>query len=548
MAISDKITSIEQHIGDAYDSLNKIGETAQNKNIENIAGLVDNIYNKFPKTEYAEGSNVTLANTLKAKLDFDKLEGDTEQESTTGKNKLPVPYAYSSQTRDGITFTVNSDGSITANGTATGNATFVLQFQTQELRNLLLNNDCILNGCPSGSNNTYKLQLYGYNASGSGALADYGNGVSLSNFVNETNNFNIAIVIPSGTIINTPIIFKPMIRLSSVTDGTYEKYTNGPAPSPSYPFSVKSVTGEQEVIVRGTNIIGLDTNQYKVSLKTGDKITFKNEGSNALTLNMFTNFGDITRNDYWSVGSNATRTIVVAHDTNAIAWASAPDSTAWGNYGDTIANYEPYITPITKTLNLGDEEYCGIENYKDTIFKNSPNNAMYDENLELDSWYIHKETEKVTLNGNEEWTVVWNNTDRYGYRTDLTNAKYPTSQGAFFQIYTNYYLPYIQNILYYDTTHEEFTKYGCCVRANYSQIIVKNNDLTTLDSFKTWLSTHNLEVVYQLATPTNTKITDTDLISQLEEIDNLQSNNGTTIIETDGDLSLIVKVRGLKNS
>ncbi len=41
-----------------------------------------------------------------------------------GKNLLPHPYAYTSRTTNGITFTVNSDGSINISGTASGNADF----------------------------------------------------------------------------------------------------------------------------------------------------------------------------------------------------------------------------------------------------------------------------------------------------------------------------------------------------------------------------------------------------------------------------------------
>lgn len=84
MAIADKITSIEEHLQADYNSIEKLGIdlTNVNKNIENIAGLVDNIYDKFPKTDYAEGSNITLENTLKGKLDFEDGIvgiGDTKQ-------------------------------------------------------------------------------------------------------------------------------------------------------------------------------------------------------------------------------------------------------------------------------------------------------------------------------------------------------------------------------------------------------------------------------------------------------------------------------------
>ena len=84
MAISDTITSIEEHLLADYKSLNKMGVSAENQNIQNIAGLVDEIYNNAPKTSYQEGSNVTLQNCLKAKMDFEDYGGDTKQDSTNG--------------------------------------------------------------------------------------------------------------------------------------------------------------------------------------------------------------------------------------------------------------------------------------------------------------------------------------------------------------------------------------------------------------------------------------------------------------------------------
>ena len=72
------------------------------------------------------------------------------------------------------------------------------------------------------------------------------------------------------------------------------------------------------------------------------------------------------------------------------------------------------------------------------------------------------------------------------------------------------------------------------------------DDITNVNDFRTWLGTHNLDLHYVLATPTDTEITDITLINQLEEIYNIMSINGTTKLVIDGDLPLIMKVRALK--
>lgn len=96
----------------------------------------------------------------------------------------------------------------------------------------------------------------------------------------------------------------------------------------------------------GTNLIGLTSRQYKVSLQQGDKITVRYEGEENITLNLYTNYGDTTRNDYWTIYKNTTRTITVGYNSNAIAWNIAPDGLAWINLGSALLSYEPYTGGI----------------------------------------------------------------------------------------------------------------------------------------------------------------------------------------------------------
>ena len=158
---------------------------------------------------------------------YEEYKGNT-YEINLGKNILPYPYEDTTKELYGITFTDNGDGSITVSGTATGNATFALLKQTSSnaslFRQTLLSSACFLSGGVSGgSSSTYCLQLYGYAASGSGTLRDTGNGVSLSQFVNQNNNFNVSIFIGTGTAITTPITFYPMVH-KGTQPTTYAPY------------------------------------------------------------------------------------------------------------------------------------------------------------------------------------------------------------------------------------------------------------------------------------------------------------------------------------
>lgn len=126
-----------------------------------------------------------------------------------GKNLLQN--TASSQTKNGVTFTVNNDGSVTCNGTASNN-TF---FKIGDL--LLVSQSYILTGCPSdGGNDSYALRCY---KNGNIKGEDIGNGFN----INESIDGYIEIRIASGYTCDN-LTFYPMIRKVSIEDDTYEPY------------------------------------------------------------------------------------------------------------------------------------------------------------------------------------------------------------------------------------------------------------------------------------------------------------------------------------
>ncbi len=120
-----------------------------------------------------------------------------------------------SQTKNGVTFTVNEDGSVTANGTATSNAIFTLS----EIA-LTAGNKYTLSGCPEGgSSSTFKL--YGLDTTNwAGEGNDYGNG---DTFTNKRSPVQYRIVIYAGYTADN-LTFYPMLRYAEITNNTYEPY------------------------------------------------------------------------------------------------------------------------------------------------------------------------------------------------------------------------------------------------------------------------------------------------------------------------------------
>lgn len=126
------------------------------------------------------------------------------------KNLLPFPYFHSSMTNQvGIAYTVNSDGTVTANGTATGRSEFVLSANKSDWAS----GNYVLSGCPSGgSADTYSLQtINGFSDTGSGLQK------------NDTAEFaRISIIIKKGTTVSN-LVFKPQLELGT-TPTAYTPY------------------------------------------------------------------------------------------------------------------------------------------------------------------------------------------------------------------------------------------------------------------------------------------------------------------------------------
>ena len=117
------------------------------------------------------------------------------------------------QTINGVTFTINDDKSITVNGTATAQISFMINNKV----GLGIGN-YILTGCPSGGSwNTFYLTAYA--SSAWLKSPDFGSGCKIENKTVT----QVVISIASGYTANN-LKFYPMLRYADITDSTYEEY------------------------------------------------------------------------------------------------------------------------------------------------------------------------------------------------------------------------------------------------------------------------------------------------------------------------------------
>lgn len=146
----------------------------------------------------------------------------------------------------------------------------------------------------------------------------------------------------------------------------------------------------------GTNLIGLTTNQYPVDIRNGEKYVVRNDASNNLTLNLYTNYGDETRVDYWTIESQTTRKLTASSDIGAIRWTATPNGLAWINKGETLLPYEKYTggQPSPSPDFPQDIEVVKGNNTIKIVGKNifDKNNATYSTKLAFNNDYTRFQT------------------------------------------------------------------------------------------------------------------------------------------------------------
>ena len=145
------------------------------------------------------------------------------QVTQTNKNLASQPYHTPTSVRQGVTWTVNADGSVTANGTATANSVFyVCGIASTNLR-LPAGTKCFLSGCPSGgSDSSYFMRVSVGSGSSYASAKDLGNGTVFTITDTDT-TVGVIIQITEGFTANN-IVFYPQLEIGE-TETEWEPFT-----------------------------------------------------------------------------------------------------------------------------------------------------------------------------------------------------------------------------------------------------------------------------------------------------------------------------------
>ena len=368
------------------------------------------------------------------------------------------------------------------------------------------------------------------------------------------------------------ITYEFQLWLCEGTNNTiYEKYTNGASPNPTFPQPISVVTGTQEVAVKGKNLFDKNsalknktfTGQDVVSDSTGLYISdyIKVKPNTAYYVNQYCSVVlglDENKNSLGYIrntsqaGSFTTSSgceyVRVRLYNTSIDMETAINN-AQLEEGSTATSYEPYITPTTYQVHLGNLELAKIGNYQVHLGSlELASIGTYQDYIYFDvdegKWYKHNLIGKLTLNGNE---------------TDMA-AQQATNSPNYTYFYTAFYDSLIKPNVY-DGICNKFVvrkssmQVGTQVDSDtinigdngYAKIrcMILSSRLESADlsGVRQWLA-NNLPIIYYIsATATDEEITDETLIQDLDNIYAMMSVEGTTIIEVSGNLSANIKVR-----
>ena len=514
----------------------------------------------------SSGTNITLDDTTETPLKL-TLKGNTYQETTTGKNLANIE--TSATLIGGIPFTIEN-GIINVNGTAYSASVLFNSFRTNNSNAIFwievtgytdLDNDnssIILQQSSDNSTwSTFKeIFLKSTSGKSTSATLDSSKYYRIRWYTGNNNTFTNATI-------------KIQLEYGD-TKTSWEPFTNGASPNPSYPQNVEVVTGNNTIVVRNKNLLDLTDGTYAPSQGTGITVSSNNNivtisgtsnGTNIIDIPLLStiqaSLGTLTKSvnptgTYTGVQTSlrgTSRTLVGLHSHDAENKTGTIDADAYYfriqiNTGITVnctlkaqleegSTATDYIEHQEQAypINLGSLELCKISTYQDYLYKSGGN------------WYKKAYIGKVVLNGSENWSAFAS--VNYEYQLALFPGNSSDTPNQYFASICDKYINNNTtgaNLLNYQYSHfSTDAGYG-----KYRFVRFRNNGITTLENWKTELGTNNLTLYVPLAIPTDVQITDTTLIGQLNDLYYAKSYEKKTNIIAEGNLPIELEVEGIK--
>lgn len=460
------------------------------RNNDNVIGLYDLVngvfYTNAGTGTFTKGNNTTMPNP-----DFPSVIENVE-----GRNLLNV--TANSQTVSGVTFTVNPDKTITANGTAT--AQIQLYLDTSSYNGIIKKaGDYFLSATDTDSSSTYFVQVQLQNADTGRTYLSSSNSTSVP--LTMANKFRSYIIIRNGVTVDN-VIFKPQFEKSPVKT-PYVPYNN---------IQIKKVN---------KNILNPLLENGTINATTGA------EEPSASTFVRTPYYIDISKSNYWVFSRKIDTTNIKCRyydeNYNYLGYTPQIGQVLIGKIEKpTNAKYIRMVVDINninyftdyeaqlEAVNTSEDtatDYIAHEEQTYNFPLSEGQKLMEGSYLANDG--IHNVRKQVVLDGTENWTDLWvSSNGRYEYQcTDaLSDSKRQAGSTNNVICKSDYYVA-----THYDGGTGSLWNYRANdnypyliaitdnINTTAGKISIKNLDITTTADFKAWLSTHNVTVEYELA-------------------------------------------------
>lgn len=424
-----------------------------------------------------------------------------------GKNKLAFPYAEDTKTNNGVTFTVNDDGTVRINGTATARGVFYLQNDVSNFHP-----DAGTYYVSKGSEcQSATIIVEAYNGTTwKKNLATVATAVSVQFTIDYDGYDRVSsyISVSSGNSPSNEIV-KPMFRLSSVTDATFAPYSNI-CPISGWTECKVTRTGKNMIddgySALKTNEVTLPTGTYYLQAfitENPSKHTTKSEvyinGEWETVTTPFSADGgriSITGNEFGWLYNNAMQTIVVTSGTCTIRC----------NRNDAAM--------LTRRLSLSTEQQTEFSPYVGTTYPISLGQTVYGGTLDVLTGVLTVTMAMVDL-GTLTWTSISGNRKQC---TELTNSiSKPSSTTKKGNLIAERYANANASDLFSDSSL-------IGIGVNISGYLIARTSGEDVSG----------KLVYELATPIEVQLTPT-------QVELLQGEN---IIWSDGEMTLVYLADG----
>ena len=512
--------------------------------IDEVSNRVYRIENNLYDSGTAEGYFINIEDSSYSEFQNVSVDGVCEQVTTTGKNLLPYPYAETTLTRNGITYTVNDNGSVLLNGTATSDTSLTLFGSIAES-----SIDDIPGDYVTGGTSDVHVRIVSRLNSEYHLIADNTSGFTKIDKSVYTKGY-VEIKITAGKTFNNVTIY-PM--LSNEANIDWEPYTGGqPSPSPDYPQDIKTIEEGFNLITCGQNLYNVNDkytggiNSYNSAYSVDEDgwvtLNIENEPSDVAYYNLFTNNLNLKPDTYYNVvveikqksGLGTLSIVTSRKEDNVQVEGQFVD-----NFSNTFGNFSPgiYVKKL-KTLNKEqlDNTMAGLRSYimlnkgayssitfrisviedisvtsdtfiyepyqslKTTItlpegqFAAKINDTVkdqfriaYDESDGNYHLYLDKNVSKTILDGSENWSLYSQNPNRFVLNTP---SSYINMKSSTYNTICDHYK--------YDASG---SNYPCYATGETYAIQIYDNQFTTVDDLKAWLQSNNVAVYYQPANP-----------------------------------------------